>query len=59
MKVWWKSKTFWVNILSVIGIVASSQYGVEWTPETTSALLVVINLILRAVTKEPITWTSK
>ena len=58
-KVWWKSKTFWLNLVSAAGILASSKFGIHWTPETTASILVVINLLLRAVTKEELTWTSE
>ena len=53
-KPFWRSKTFWVNLIAVIGMMAQTQYGFVITPEEQAAILGVINLILRAVTKEPI-----
>jgi len=53
-KPFWRSKTFWVNIIAVIGIMTQTQFGFVISPEEQAALLGVINLILRAVTKEPI-----
>lgn len=58
-KVWWKSKTFWLNIFGAVGLVASSQFGIPWTPATTAGALAVLNFILRAVTHEQLTWTSE
>ena len=59
-KAWYQSKTIWFNTLTFVVIVATF-FG--YTPnsevaETTSAILIalspVVNLILRAITKEPI-----
>ena len=58
-KAWWKSKTIWANIiggagmlLSVAGIdVISSP---EQQAEIVGAIMVVVNLYLRAITKEPL-----
>lgn len=55
-KVWWKSKTFWVNVIAVGAIVAQSQFGYVLLPEGQVAILALINLILRKVTKEEIVW---
>jgi hypothetical protein len=39
--------------VTIFGIVAVS-YGVEVTPEAASAILVVINLVMRFITSEPL-----
>lgn len=53
----WKSKTFWVNLVSLVGIVYQSVSGDYVVgPEAQAAALTVINLVLRAVTGEPIVW---
>jgi len=49
-----KSKTFWVNLVALIALLIQSQTGFVITPEEQTAIVVVINMILRAVTKEPI-----
>ena len=56
MKKWIKSKTLWVNIISIISIIIRAEYGYVLTPEAEIALLGAINLILRIITKEEITW---
>lgn len=55
-KLWYKSKTLWVNFITIIAIVV---FGVETIPpEYIGAILAAINMILRLITKEPITWTN-
>ena len=57
MKKWYASKTLWINILAIIGIIAQ-QYMKEsiMTPEFQALLIPVINVFLRAITKEKIEW---
>lgn len=57
MKKWWESKTLWVNILAIAGMIAQGQTGTWLADPTTQAqALAVINLILRVVTKAKVTW---
>ena len=53
-KKFWKSKTFWVNILSIAGMLVQSQTGYIIDPATQTMGLGIINGILRTVTKEPV-----
>lgn len=57
-KKWYRSKTIWVNLIAVIGIILNSQFGVEIDAELQAALatsiLGVINIALRLFTKEGI-----
>jgi len=55
-KKFWLSKTFWVNILGLAALVAQSQFGFIISPEAQISILAVLNVVLRAVTKEPIEW---
>ena len=55
-KMWYTSKTLWVNALAVVALVAQSQWGYVLTPESQVAILGVVNLVLRAVTKTEIVW---
>ncbi len=55
-KKFWQSKTFWVNILSALGIAVQSKTGFIIDPATQAIGLTVINGALRAVTKEPVSW---
>ncbi len=53
-KKFWKSKTFWINILSIFGLIVQSQTGYVIPPEIQAALLGIANTGLRLVTKEPL-----
>ncbi|MHC4213351.1 MAG: hypothetical protein ACYSWP_08270 [Planctomycetota bacterium] len=63
-KVWYKSKTMWFNgivaLLIVLQTILENQ-GVDagsWLdPEIVTGITVIVNLILRMVTKQPITTT--
>ena len=52
----WESKTFWVNVIAILALLAQTQVGFIIDPEAQAALLAVANLVLRAVTKTPISW---
>lgn len=51
VKVWWKSKTLWVNIVAIAAMIAQSNYGFIIAPEEQIAIIAVVNLIMRAITK--------
>jgi len=56
MKKWYKSKTVLTNIgiiLSSVGAVLSSK--IDWQEAAAPIVLALINIILRFVTKKPIT----
>lgn len=56
-KRWYLSKTIYINAIVFIGIIAQQISGKDIiTPEFQVVILSLINLILRAVTKENITW---
>jgi len=57
-KKWYESKTVWFNLVSAI-VVIIQQYvtGFVLTAQTEMLILMVINLVLRVVTKDPIVWT--
>ena len=52
----WKSKTLWLNILGVAGILVQTYTGFVISPELQVMILGVINVILRLITKEEIIW---
>jgi putative effector of murein hydrolase LrgA (UPF0299 family) len=54
-KKWYKSKTLWVNGIMMAGVVLNSQFGIELTAEEQGAILVFVNLVLRIITKGPLT----
>jgi hypothetical protein len=58
-KKWYTSKTLWVNLIAVVAEVLGVVAGINITPELAVTILAVINIILRAITKEPIEWKSE
>lgn len=56
-KTFWKSKTFWVNLVALLAFVFFGTQ--EIPPEMMATILVAVNYLLRLLTKEPIVWTSK
>jgi len=56
MKKIWISKTIWVNIIAFVLIIVQTQTGWIMTPEIQGVLLTLVNLVLRAITKEEIKW---
>ena len=53
-KKFYKSKTFWVNILALASIVVQSQTCFVIPPELQAGILSVLNGVLRFTTTEPI-----
>ncbi len=51
MKKWYQSKTIWTNVLAILAV-----FGLNLSGEEMTAVLAVINLVLRIVTKEELTW---
>ena len=51
-KRWYTSKTLWANLLAIVALVAQAEFGYILDVEAQAALLAVINLILRALTKK-------
>ena len=54
-----KSKTFWVNIIALGALLTQSFAGFIISVEQQGAILILINLILRLITKEEITFGGK
>lgn len=60
MKRFYKSKTIWFNILALLTIVAGGfgfrEFEPElWIVELGTAIIIIGNVALRFITKEPIT----
>lgn len=60
-KTWYKSKTLWVNIIGLIVITVQLITGKTFVlPELAqTGILLLINIILRIITKEEIIWKKK
>lgn len=52
------SKTFWANLIGAIALGAQALTGnpVLGSPETQGVLLALANIVLRSVTRSPVTW---
>jgi len=53
-KKFYLSKTLWVNLIAIVGLVAFGQEAVG--AEISGVILAGINMVLRLVTKENVTW---
>ena len=58
-KAWWRSKTLWVNILALVVLLFKDQLGLTISGEETTAIMAVINMILRFITNEPVGFKNK
>lgn len=58
MKKFWKSKTLLANIAALALIALQSQTGFVVSPELQATGLAIGNLILRALTGQPIDWSQ-
>jgi len=54
-KAWYKSKTLWINLVAIIGIIF---FGKNFSVETVGIALTVINFLLRLITKKEVVWTE-
>jgi len=55
-KLWYTSKTLWVNALAIIGIIVANALGKDLPAGWEVTALGVINMALRFITKKPVTW---
>ena len=56
MKNYITSKTMWVNFVAILAIVAQGQFEFLIDPAAQVAILGVLNVILRAITGEELSW---
>ena len=52
LKMWYRSRTLWLNIIAITAMIAQAQYGFLIDAEAQAAILAILNLILRAITEE-------
>jgi len=57
MKSIFTSKTFWVNVVALVAMIVQGITGHEYLSiETQGTILAVINIVLRTITKDAVTW---
>lgn len=55
-KKFWESKTFWTNVVAGLAIAIQMKWGFIISPEVQALALTGVNLFLRKITSQPITW---
>ena len=63
-KDFWRSKTFWFNVLALVVAVAVKFGFGEFVPDEAlgqyaAIVVMIVNLILRFVTSEPLHWPGR
>lgn len=51
------SKTVWTNVVAVAATFLAPKLGFAIGAEEQVAILAVVNLVLRAITKQPVAWS--
>jgi L-asparagine transporter-like permease len=52
-KAWYRSKTLWLNFLTIVGALVATKYGFSFGEAELVFALGLVNIILRLITKEP------
>jgi len=55
-KMWYTSKTLWVNAIAIVAGILADIKGVTVSPTIQLSILAGINALLRFVTKKAIVW---
>jgi hypothetical protein len=55
-KKFWESKTFWTNLVAGVAIGIQMKWGFVISPEVQALALTGLNLVLRKITSQPVTW---
>lgn len=50
------SKTFWVNMIALIAFAVQSHWGFVVDEALQAQVLMIVNIILRTITKDPVKW---
>jgi hypothetical protein len=56
-KLWWKSKTFWINLIAFGAALLQMKTGYYIDPSLQMMALALVNKWLRAISKEEILWS--
>ncbi len=55
-KKWYTSKTLWANVVLIISILLQMKLGFLIEPEIQALVVTLINIVLRKITKQPLSW---
>jgi hypothetical protein len=55
-KKWYRSKTFWANIVMACAVAVQAKFGFVMGPELQALAITGINMVLRKITKDEIVW---
>jgi hypothetical protein len=59
MKTFYLSRTLWINAIAVAALIVQSKFGFIISAEEQIAVLAIINLIIRALTKEELSLSKE
>ena len=57
--VWWHSKQIWTAVIAAVAMTVQEKYGYIVSPEFQVQILAGIMVLLRIITKEPVTWKNQ
>lgn len=56
-KKFWRSRTFWLNLIACWAMISQAAIGEElFDVEIQAGIIAAINLVLRSITSKNITW---
>lgn len=55
-KKWYTSKTLWANVVLIVSILLQMKLGFLIEPEIQALVVTLINIVLRKITKQPLSW---
>lgn len=58
-KAFWKSKTLWVNVVTLGLAVAKPVLGVDTIPQADPMYLAMVNIVLRLITNRGVSVTDE
>lgn len=50
------SKTFWVNIIALVAFITQKHFGYIISQDIQIEILTIVNILLRSITTEAVTW---
>lgn len=56
MKKWYLSKTIWVALFAFVSTFLMDGFGIEIPAGYQTAFLAVVMIVLRLITKQPVSW---